>query len=185
MSLVRGWVTARVTVSGTEITLASTHLESGSFEGLSELRASQARELLESLDHDVPAVLMGDLNDIPGSPMYQAVVADGFRDVWESLQPAVAGNTCCHLDDLSNEAPTLVSRIDYIFARGLEQLDADVAGTVELLGESSADRIAGTMGSIWPSDHAGLAAELSLPNVLAGRVAGTSLRLRAGKRVSG
>ena len=174
VSLVRGWVTARVTVSGTEITLASTHLESGSFEGLPELRASQAQELIESLDHDVPAVLMGDLNDIPGSPMYQAVTGAAFRDVWEALQPGVAGNTCCHLADLSNEAPALASRIDYIFARGLERLDAEVSGTVELLGESSADRIAGSMGSIWPSDHAGVAAELSLPNVLAGRVAGTS-----------
>jgi len=169
VSLVRGWVTATVTIDGTELILASTHLESGNFPGFAELRADQVRELVQSLDPTIPAVLMGDLNDVSGSPMYQAVVDAGFVDVWEALEPGVVGNTCCHLDDLSNDVPTLAHRIDYIFARGMEQPDAGLTGTVELLGEVTADRIAGTMGSIWPSDHAGVAAELSMPAVLAAR----------------
>jgi hypothetical protein len=39
---------------------------------------------------------------------------------------------------------------------------------VEQLGEVPADRISGPVSEIWPSDHAGLAAELRLPALLAG-----------------
>jgi endonuclease/exonuclease/phosphatase family metal-dependent hydrolase len=156
----RGWVTAAVTIDGTELILASTHLESGpDFAGL---RAVQAQELVSTLRTATPVVLMGDLNDAPGSPMYQVLVGAGFTDVWRTLRPGVAGNTCCHLDDLSNNLPHLEQRIDYIFARGLERPHAGLLGQVERLGEVSADRLPGPATEIWPSDHAGLAAELRL-----------------------
>src|SRR5215203_1660370 len=77
----RGWVSATVAIEGVEVVVASTHLESGSFPGFAELRATQAQELVESLDPASPAVLMGDLNDIPGSPMYQVLDGAGFLDV--------------------------------------------------------------------------------------------------------
>jgi endonuclease/exonuclease/phosphatase family metal-dependent hydrolase len=166
--LKRGWVTATVTIEGTELVLASTHLESGSVPGFAELRAAQAQELVGSLDPATPAVLIGDLNDAPGSPMYQVLVGAGFIDVWRALRPGVVGNTCCHLDDLSNKLPDLSQRIDYIFARGLERSHAGLIGKVERLGEVPADRLAGPIGKIWPSDHAGLAAEVRLPRMLAG-----------------
>jgi endonuclease/exonuclease/phosphatase family metal-dependent hydrolase len=168
VTLRRGWVAARVTIDGTELTLASTHLESGSVPGLAELRAAQAQELVGSLDPATPAVLMGDLNDAPGSPMYRVLVGAGFIDVWRALRPGVVGNTCCHLDDLSNKLPDLSQRIDYIFARGLERSHAGLIGKVERLGEVPADRLAGPIGKIWPSDHAGLAAEVRLPRMLGG-----------------
>lgn len=166
--LKRGWVTATVTIEGTELVLASTHLESGSVPGFAELRAAQAQELVGSLDAATPAVLIGDLNDAPGSPMYQVLVGAGFIDVWRALRPGVVGNTCCHLDDLSNKLPDLSQRIDYIFARGLERSHAGLIGKVERLGEVPADRLAGPIGKIWPSDHAGLLAELRLFRLLAG-----------------
>jgi hypothetical protein len=37
------------------------------------------------------------------------------------------------------------------------------------LGEVPADRLAGPVSKIWPSDHAGLAAKLRLTRLLAGR----------------
>jgi endonuclease/exonuclease/phosphatase family metal-dependent hydrolase len=166
--LKRGWVTATVTIGGTELILASTHLESGNFPGIAELRALQAQELVASLDPATPAVLMGDLNDSSGSPMYQVVAGAGFIDVWRALRPGVVGNTCCHLDDLSNKLPDLKQRIDYIFARGLEKPHAGLRGQVERLGEVPADRISGPVSRIWPSDHAGLAAEVRLPMLVAG-----------------
>jgi len=43
-------------------------------------------------------------------------------------------------------------------ARGGEQRPSGVSGEVQLLGDAPEDRI----GSIWPSDHAGLAAQLRL-----------------------
>jgi endonuclease/exonuclease/phosphatase family metal-dependent hydrolase len=165
--LKRGWVTATATVDGTEVVLASTHLESGNLPGFAELRALQVQELTGSLDVAKPAVLLGDLNDAPGSAMHQVLVGAGFIDVWRALRPGVVGNTCCHLDDLSNKLPDLDQRIDYIFARGLERPHAGLLGQVELLGEVPADRIPGPVSEIWPSDHAGLAAELRLPALLA------------------
>lgn len=166
--LKRGWVTAIVTIDGTELTLASTHLESGNFTGLDQLRAAQAQELVGSLDPARPTVLMGDLNDAPGSLMYQVLVGAGFTDVWRALRPGVVGNTCCHAGDLSNRVPHLTQRLDYIFARGLERPHAGLIGKVDRLGEVPADRLAGSVSQIWPSDHAGLAARLRLPALLAG-----------------
>ena len=163
--LKRGWVAASVTIDGTELTLASTHFESGNLPGLDNLRALQVQELVGSLDQGTPVVLMGDLNDAPGSPMYQVLVHAGFIDVWTALRPGAMGNTCCHATDLSNQVPGLNQRIDYIFARGLEKPDAGLLGQVELLGEVPADRLLGSQ--LWPSDHAGLAAELRLPLRLA------------------
>jgi endonuclease/exonuclease/phosphatase family metal-dependent hydrolase len=164
--LKRGWVAATVTIDGTELILASTHPESGNVPGFAALRALQAQELVGSLDPAIPAVLMGDLNDTPGSPMYQVLVDAGFIDIWRALRPGVVGNTCCHSLDLSNKLPDLDQRIDYIFARGLERPHAGLLGQVELLGEVPADRI--PVSEIWPSDHAGLAAELRFPTLLAG-----------------
>ncbi len=165
----RGWVSVTVTAEGTDFVVASTHLESGNFPGFAELRAAQAQELVASLDPGKPALLIGDLNDAPGSLMYQVVTGAGLVDVWRALRPGVAGSTCCHLADLSNKLPVLDQRIDYILARGLERPHAGLQGRVELLGEVPGDRLSGPVSRIWPSDHAGLAAELHLPRSLAGR----------------
>ena len=158
--LKRGWVSAAVTIRGTELTVASTHLESGNAAGLNQLRAGQMQELVGSLDRSKPAVVMGDLNDSPGSLMYQVLAGAGFVDVWSALHLGVSGNTCCHLTDLSNPLPNLTQRIDYVFARGAEQRPATLSGEIQLLSAVAADRISGL--GIWPSDHAGLAAQLRL-----------------------
>jgi endonuclease/exonuclease/phosphatase family metal-dependent hydrolase len=168
VTLKRGWVSATIAVDGTEVTVANTHLESGNVPGFAELRAAQAGELAEAIATAPRAVILGDLNDAPGSPMYQALAAAGFIDVWRALRPGVVGNTCCHADDLSNQLPELEQRIDYVFARGLEREHAGLIGRVERLGEVPADRIPGPAMPIWPSDHAGLSAELRLASLIAG-----------------
>jgi endonuclease/exonuclease/phosphatase family metal-dependent hydrolase len=156
----RGYVLAAGAVDGVEYTFATTHLESGSLPGLAELRAAQAAELAQAMGGAERAVLMGDLNDVPGSPMYQALLAARFTDVWAALRPGVAGYTCCHATDLSNAVEAFTQRIDYVLARGVGRGQRDVTGQVTRLGEVPADRIAGPEFRIWPSDHAGLAAEL-------------------------
>lgn len=158
--LKRGWVSAAVTIRGTELTLASTHLESGNASGLNQLRAGQMQELVGSLDPSRPAVLMGDLNDSPGSLMYQVLAGAGFVDAWSALHPGALGNTCCHLTDLSNAIPNLTQRIDYVFARGAGQSPTRLSGEIQLLGAVSSERISGL--GIWPSDHAGLSVQFRL-----------------------
>jgi hypothetical protein len=56
--------------------------------------------------------------------------------------------------------PAFTQRIDYILVRGLGHAGRDVTGQVTRLGDVPADRIAGPEFKIWPSDHAGLAADL-------------------------
>jgi endonuclease/exonuclease/phosphatase (EEP) superfamily protein YafD len=160
VDLERGWVTATVTIDGARYVLASAHPESGQQPGLAQLRAAQIGELAASLPTTSPALVLGDLNDIPGSPMYQALTGAGFTDVWAALRPGVSGETCCHADDLSDKVARFNQRIDYVFARGFGKDGAGLQGSITLFGDQPSEHVAGPFGSIWPSDHAGLVASL-------------------------
>lgn len=103
----RGWVTATAAIADEPFTFASTHLESGDLPGLDQLRAAQATELVQAVAGSPTLILLGDLNDVPGSPMYQVLTGAGLVDVWSALRPRNAGKTCCHLADLSNEVASL------------------------------------------------------------------------------
>lgn len=161
--LKRGWVTVNGTVDGRDYVFASTHLESGIAPGLDLLRAAQATELAAALASETPTLLMGDLNDQPGSPMYQVLAGAGFTDVWTALRPGTSGYTCCHAADLSDRVARFTQRIDYILARGVGFSAGTTLGSITRLGAEPSDRLDGPVSSIWPSDHAGLAAELLLP----------------------
>ena len=161
--LKRGWVTVRGIVDGRSYQFASTHLESGNATGLDQLRAAQATELAASLGTDVPTILLGDLNDQPGSPMYQVLTGAGFVDAWGALRPGVTGYTCCHAADLSDPVARFTQRLDYVLARGIRDARPDLLGSITILGDQPGDRVPGPAGPIWPSDHAGLAANLLLP----------------------
>lgn len=164
VSLIRGFAAVTATIDGATWTFVSTHLEPD-LQGaeLSALRAAQAAELVASLDGAARVVLMGDFNDVPGSPMYDLVRGAGFTDVWAALRPQVDGLTCCHVADLSNTLPTHRNRIDYVFTRGLGHPADGLQGRVDLLGDVPADRLPGPTHPIWPSDHAGLIAHLLAP----------------------
>jgi hypothetical protein len=162
--LKRGWVTVRGIVDGRSYQFASTHLESGNAAGLDQLRAAQASELAASLVPGVPTILMGDLNDQPGTPMYRVLAGAGFTDAWDAFRPGVAGYTCCHAADLSDHVARFTQRIDYVLARGLRDEGKAVIGSITIIGDQPADRVSGPAGWIWPSDHAGLAATLLLPS---------------------
>jgi hypothetical protein len=158
--LERGWVSATVAVGGETYTIASTHLESGSAPGLPQLRALQAAELAAALPRNGISIVMGDLNDVPASPMHDALVGAGFSDLWAELRPGVVGFTCCHLPDLSNHGETFDERIDYVLSRGAADPNGRFRGEISRIGEVPADRIAGPGHPIWPSDHAGLVARM-------------------------
>ncbi len=157
--LARGWVSASVTIGGRAYTIASTHLESGQVAGLDQLRAAQAAELAAALSGATRAILLGDLNDVPGSPMYQVLSGAGFVDVWAELRGAAIGHSCCHEPDLSNQVQRFDERIDYVLVRGSDA----VRGRVWQVGEVPANRLPGPEHGLWPSDHAGLIARLFTP----------------------
>lgn len=164
VSLIRGWVRADVTVGGEGYTIVSTHPEPdlGGF-SLEQLRAAQIGEIVQTLGSAAPAVIMGDLNDEPGTLMYQVLTGAGFTDLWAELRPGVGGLTCCHATDLSDRLPAFDQQVDYVFARGFAHANRDALGQITRFGMLPSDRFAGPLGTIWVSDHAGLLATLLLP----------------------
>jgi hypothetical protein len=163
VSLIRGWVWARTTIGGVSYTIASAHTEAnlaGAPPGLlGQIRAAQVGEMVATLGGDARIVLMGDLNDTPGSPMYDVLSGNGFTDTWAALHPGAEGLTCCHASDLSDQVARFNQRIDYIFTRGVAA-GAKLSGQVDQFGNVPSDRLAGPAYRIWPSDHAGLLAAL-------------------------
>jgi endonuclease/exonuclease/phosphatase family metal-dependent hydrolase len=164
--LVRGWVFARTTIDGRAVTFASAHTEAnlaGAPPGLLEqIRAAQVGEMVATLGAGEPIVLMGDLNDTPGSPMYGVLAGAGFTDTWRALHPGAGadGLTCCHVADLSDKLANFDQRIDYVWTRGFARDNGTIQGGIDRFGNVPADRVAGPAYPIWPSDHAGLVAEL-------------------------
>jgi len=161
-TLSRGWVRATTRIGSRTITFVSTHPESGDISQIAMLRAGQMQELAGTLANlSGPVVLLGDLNDTPGSAALQVLANAGFIDSWP-VAGTGDGNTCCHATSLQSGA--LTKRIDYVLARGgfLTGNGSLVAGAkAKVIGAAAADRVAGAFGSIWPSDHGGVV--LSLP----------------------
>jgi endonuclease/exonuclease/phosphatase family metal-dependent hydrolase len=151
----RGWLAVDAKVRGERVRFVSTHLEAYS----PLVRAAQAQELAAALAAEAgPVILVGDLNStvtetVPQPPLpgaRQILGAAGFRDAWATLHPADAGLTCCFPEDL-RQLGALGERIDYVLWRGpLRPVE------VEVLGATPMERVSG----LWPSDHAGVAAEL-------------------------
>jgi endonuclease/exonuclease/phosphatase family protein len=158
IELKRGYVLVPATIAGVPYFFASTHLESGNAPGVATLRAAQAQELAASLPAGTPVVLMGDLNDTPGSPMHRALQGAGLTDTWAALRPGEAGFTCCEQADLGNVVPQLIQRLDYVWLRGWQ---SPATSRIDRIGDEPGDRVPGPAHPVWPSDHAGLV--LTLP----------------------
>src|SRR6266487_542619 len=160
--LIRGWVFARTTIEGRSYTFASAHTEAnlaGAPPGLlGQIRAAQVAEMVGALGSSDRVVLMGDLNDTPGSPMYGVLAGAGFTDTWTAMHPGAGaeGLTCCHVADLSDPVASFDQRIDYVWTRGFAREDGKVQGSIDRFGNVPADRLPGPAYQIWPSDHAGL-----------------------------
>ena len=162
-TLSRGWVRATTKIGSRTVTFVSTHPESGDIPQIAELRAGQLQELVGTLGSvSGPVVLMGDLNDTPGSGPLQVLASAGFVDAWPSAGTG-AGLTCCHATNLQSGGFT--KRIDYVMVRGgfLTGNEGQVAGAkARVIGESPAERVAGAYGLIWPSDHGGIVVSLPM-----------------------
>lgn len=157
VTTLRGWAAVDVKVRGRSFRFIATHLDATCLPFTSAIQQAQAAELLAGpAATQVPVVLTGDLNS-PGDgtgPTYNNLIGAGFADA------AVAAGlgsspTCCQAPDLLNEESMLDRRSDYVLVRPeLMVLQADIVGA------DPADR---TASGLWPSDHAGVAATLQLP----------------------
>jgi hypothetical protein len=151
--IVRGWVSADVRHRGQTFRFVNTHPEAFS----PVANAAQLAELVAGpLDTTLPVVLVGDLNATPGSGSMAQVFAAGFKDTATTAASNDPGPTCCFFDDVTGG--TLTQRIDYVLYRGAFQALAQ-----HRVGHLESDK---TAGGLYPSDHAGVVAELLLPPAL-------------------
>lgn len=165
----RGWTSLVASVGGHRFRFFNTHLEVQRF---SAVQVAQATELLGVVRAEpLPALIVGDFNSDAGgtqTPTYRLLTGAGFRDAWLRVNPPTAGLTCCHAADLRNEEPTLDQRIDLVLiGPGFMTRHGRPVGRVHatVVGEEAGDR---TPSGLWPSDHAGVAATLTLPHRASG-----------------
>jgi endonuclease/exonuclease/phosphatase family metal-dependent hydrolase len=171
----RGYVTMKLGFAGRSFRLANTHLE---IQGASLdpmlpfIQAAQAQELIGILAAEtLPVIVTGDMNssplDAPAPPLvppYWQFLAAGYADMWELKPgPTEPGYTCCQAEDLLNPLSMLYERVDLILVRN----DPASSGVtlvgpvrVDAVGDEPADL---TPSGLWPSDHAGVAAQIHIP----------------------
>lgn len=160
----RGWAQVDAVVDGLTLRFATTHLEVQLF---ADVQEAQAGELIDILDDSPwPVVAAGDFNSAanPDAPpqsrtgSYRMFRNAGYQDLWVLQRPAMVGATCCHVVDLSNTTSELSQRLDIVFAR-FGRVGFAGQSEMELLGEETADFFVHPLGyTLWPSDHAGIAA---------------------------
>ena len=175
----RGWIRVDAEVEGVPFHFITTHLEIQPFAGA---QALQAKELLTEVVGDLEGatVMLGDFNsnaagsagDPTWTSTYEEVLAAGFKDLWLLANPEGVdpGLTCCHDVDLKNPVSAFDQRIDFMFWRPSGWMDGgEPAKGPRAFLESLYVRTVGAdptkrtePGGLWPSDHAGLVAELRL-----------------------
>ncbi len=168
-----GWASVDITLKSLPYRIFTTHLEPADTgpcdtgnPGLLYIHNEQANELRRIVaGSEYPVVLMGDLNsDASGctTDTYENLLVDGFVDAWTIGKPLGRGYTSNQDDDLLNAASKLSHRIDFVLYRDAFTAEKGVfrgSSHAFLVGEDPADK---TSGGLWPSDHAGVVAELRI-----------------------
>lgn len=150
-TVLRGWSSVDVCLSGRKFRLVNTHLEGNS----AEVRFAQANELLKGPGAtDLPLIFIGDFNsdaESDESPTYDLLIDSGFIDAWD-IAGEGPGFTAFQARDLLNPISTLSERIDLILYR-----DGFNVKKIKRVGNQQRDR---TPCGLWPSDHAGVVTAL-------------------------
>jgi endonuclease/exonuclease/phosphatase family metal-dependent hydrolase len=159
LTIRRGYAAADVHVSGRPVAVVSSHLEAV----VAGIRDRQAAELVAAVPADRPVVVGVDSNVGPGrSPETYDRLLASFADAHATRRPDEPGHTCCHDPDLVNDTPTLSSRLDQVLYRG-----GGTATAVDRVGAAPGDRVRAEVGGesvrVWPSDHAGVVASVTVP----------------------
>jgi len=161
LPLPRAWASLDATFHGQQFRFITTHLESVDTTPLIgfSIREQQGAELRNGpADTALPVVLAMDSNapaaPLPQDPTYVDFTLAGFADGWADLFPGVQGFTCCQAELDNNLVSKLDQRIDLILTRGRIEVH-----NIALYGATQGSK---TPGGLWPSDHAGVAAQLAL-----------------------
>ena len=157
----RAWASVDLTSHGQSFRFITTHLESvdTTLFGFSSIREAQGAELRSGpANTTMPVVIAMDSNSqatpLPQDPTYIDFTLAGYNDVWSQLKPGIPGLTCCQSELDNNPVSQLYQRIDLILTLGPIE-----SQNIQLYGATPASR---TASGLWPSDHAGVAAQLVL-----------------------
>ena len=153
--LPRAWVSVDAKFHGKDFRFIGTHLESV----VPQIRELQGNELRGGpANTSLPIILAMDSNaqafPLPQDLTYMDFIATGYNDVWSELFPLRPGLTCCQAQFDNNPVSQLYQRIDLILTLG--SIEAE---HIALFGIDASSR---TSGGLWPSDHAGVAAQLAV-----------------------
>jgi endonuclease/exonuclease/phosphatase family metal-dependent hydrolase len=166
IEVVRGCTSVDLSIRGKAVRFINTHLDGDCSDFAPAIQLAQAQEILqgpvqEAKAKNLPVILLGDLNskaDGSGTQTYAELLEPevGFVDAWaEEGRDSDPGYTCCQDDNLLNNVSHLSDRRDFV----LFHYGAFQATDAEVVGANPADR---TPSGLWPSDHAGVVAELRL-----------------------
>lgn len=127
-------------------------------------QAKRLGEIVRAHSGPLPALVMGDFNASESTAWIQALVREtGLVDAYRAANPTAAGPTVWQRPAAPD--PTVTRRVDYIFVRPGTTLPARVSASDVIL--STPGRLANGI-TLWPSDHYGVLAELTLGGI-AGR----------------
>ena len=181
--LPRAWVSVDATFHGKAFRFIGTHLEFADL-GLRRLQGVELRVGPGSTQ--LPVIVAMDSNaqaePLPLDPAYVDFIGAGYQDAWAERDQTVAGDhdawaerdqtvagdhhawaerahsaagfTCCQAQLLNNVESQLTQRIDLILTKGPIKVQ-----NVALFGADSPSK---TSTGLWPSDHAGVAAQLEI-----------------------
>jgi len=185
----RGYNIVDVDIDGRSYRFVNTHLEVDGNPFANGFQFAQAYELTQVLNGiagafgDEILVVVGDLNsgpddgplvdcmlpptfDTPGlcPTSYAVMTENGYTDIWTVRNGAPdPGYTCCQADLLMNAVSWLDRRIDHVWVRpplAGPQGPHFLRGVhAEVVGDRQDDR---TVDGLWPSDHAGVVAGMTL-----------------------
>jgi hypothetical protein len=166
--ILHGFLMVDATIGGQRYRFVNTHLENGYVDGFpGVIQSAQAVQILQAMAGTAAErklILIGDMNSdpsdavdpispIPATP-YMLFAGAGLFDVWLHRPGDVLGLTCCQADDVMNRESMLTRRVDLIFAREEPRTVRDA----RLIGAVAADRLGPPGRSLWPTDHASVAA---------------------------
>jgi endonuclease/exonuclease/phosphatase family metal-dependent hydrolase len=157
----RAWASVDATFHGKSFRFITTHLESVDTTPILgfSIRELQGAELRSGpANTSLPVVVAMDSNSqaapLPQDATYVDFTLAGYTDAWSESFPGVPGFTCCQAQLDNNPVSQLSQRIDLILTLGAVE-----AQNIALFGATPGSR---TSGGLWPSDHAGVAAQLVL-----------------------
>ena len=159
LTILRGWISADVTVRGFTARVIATHLQNrfGPAETGVPVQEAQAEELVTGpAATSLPVVIAGDLNTGPGTDpnvmlSYNLLTQNaGFTDTWTATRPDDPGFTDFFYteDPPTPSAPSM--RTDLILVHGA------------VVPSAPKDHLVGTEVP-HPSDHAGVVAKVTIP----------------------